>query len=68
MALSSSTPSRVSFDRQAGQMLRLLQSGQDHRLDDAVDILLRVLGEDRGRGPGLTHDAFQISNPLLTEA
>ena len=56
------------LNRQAGQILRLFQSSQDHRLDDAIDVLLRELGKDGGGGSGLTDQSFQVSNPFFTEA
>ena len=34
-------------------MLSLSESGEDHRFDNAIDVLLRVLGEDGGGGAGL---------------
>ena len=42
------------LNRQAGEMLSLVQSGQDHRLDDAINVLLGELGKDGGGGSGLT--------------
>ena len=56
------------LNRQAGQILRLLQSGQHHRFDNAIDVLLRVLRKDGGGGPGLTDQSFQVRNPFVTEA
>ncbi len=42
------------LNRQAGQILSLFQSRQDHRFDDAIDVLLGVLRKDGGGGSGLT--------------
>ena len=55
------------LNRQAGQILSLLQSGQHHRLDNAIDVLLRELGKDGGGGSGLTDQSFQVGNPFFTE-
>ena len=55
------------FDRQARQMLRLLQPGQHHRLDDAIDILLRELGEDSGSGSGLADETFEVCDAFRTD-
>ena len=46
----------------------MLQPGQDHRLHDAIDVLLRELGKDCGSGPGLTDESFQVGNPFFREA
>ena len=35
-------------------MLRLVQTRQDHRLDDAIDVFLGKLGKDSGGASGLT--------------
>src|ERR1022692_1618940 len=48
------------LDRQAGQILSLIESGQDHRLDDAIDVLLCVLRKDGGGSSGLTDERFQV--------
>ena len=53
------------LNRQASEVLSLFQPGQDHRLDDAIDVLLRVLGKDGGGGSGLTDQSFQVSNPFF---
>ena len=56
------------LNRQAGQILSLLQASQDHRLDNAINVLLGVLGKDGGGGSGLTDQSFQVGNPFFTEA
>ena len=56
------------LNRQAGEILSLLQPGQDHRLDDAIDVLLRELSKDCGSGSGLTDESFQVGNPFFREA
>ena len=61
-------PKFCFFNRQASEMLGLLQSGHDHRLDDPVDVLLRVLGENSSGVSGLTEQAIQIGGPLATQA
>ena len=55
------------FDRQSREILGLLQAGNDHRLDDAVDVLLRVLGKDGGSSSGLADQPFQVSDTLFAE-
>ena len=66
MALSSRTPIGL-FNRQSRQILRLLQPGQDHRLDDSVDFLLCELGKEGGSRFGLADQAFQVSDTLFAE-
>ena len=56
------------LDRETGQMLGLFHPGHDHRLDDAIDVLLCVLGKDGGSGSGLTDESFQVGGPLATQA
>ena len=56
------------LNRQTGEILGLLQSGQDHRFDNAIDVLLRELGEDSGGGSALADQPFEVSNALVTEA
>src|SRR5437879_5083006 len=56
------------FNGQAGEVLCLFQSGEDHRFDDAVDVLLIELGEDCSGGPGLMDQSVEISYAFRTEA
>ena len=56
------------LNRKSGEILRLFQSGQDHRFDNAIDVLLRVLRKDGSGGPGLADESFQVSNPFFIEA
>jgi hypothetical protein len=49
-------------------MLRVFQAGKDHRLHDAVDILLRELAENGSGGSGLTDQSFEVSDPFRTHA
>ena len=48
-------------------MLGLFQSSQDHRLDNAIDILLRELSEDGGGSLGLADQPFQVRNSFRIE-
>ena len=55
------------LNREAGEMLSLVQSRQHHRLDDAINIFLGELGEDGGGGSGLTDKFFQVCDPFFPE-
>ena len=48
-------------------MLRLFQPRQHHRLDNAIDVLLRELAEDSGGGSGLTDQPFEVSDAFRTQ-
>ena len=50
------------LDRQARQMLGLRHSGQHHRLDDAVDILLGEPAEGGGGRDGLGNQRIEIDD------
>ena len=56
------------FNRQASQILSLLQPGQDHRLDDPVNVLLCELGKNGGGSSGLAHQSFEVSDSPWIEA
>ena len=55
------------FDGEAGEVLRMFQSGQDHGLDDAVHVVLCVLRERSSGGPSLADQFLQVGNPSFTE-
>ena len=67
MALSSRTPELGFLNRQAGEILGLFQSGQDHRFDDAIDVLLSELRKERGGGFALPDQSFQVRNAVISE-
>jgi len=56
------------LNRQASEVLSLLKSGHNHRLNNVVDVLLRELGEDGGGGSGLADQPFEVGDPLLIQA
>src|SRR5579862_2118875 len=56
------------LDRQPCQVLRMLQTGDDHRLDDAIDVLLCVLGEDGCGASRLAEQTLQVSDTIFAEA
>ncbi len=45
----------------------MIKSREHHGFDDAVDILLRELGEHGGSGASLAHQAFEIGDALFRE-
>ena len=55
------------LDRQASQVLRLLQAGNHHRFHNAIDFLLRALGERGCRPLRLSYQAIQIGNSFFTQ-
>jgi hypothetical protein len=46
----------------------LFQPGQNHRFDNAVDVLLGELGKDSGGGSALPDQTFEIGNAIVAEA
>ena len=56
------------FHGETRQVLRLLEPGQDHRFDDAVDIFLGELRKHRGSNPGLTDQRFQVRDAFCARA
>jgi hypothetical protein len=48
--------------------LSLFQSSENHRLDNAIDVLLSELAEDCGSSSGLADQRLQVSNSFGTEA
>ena len=55
------------LDRQAREILGLCESGQDHRFDNAIDVLLGELRKEGGGGLALPHQSFQVRDAVVTE-
>ena len=43
----------------------LCESGQDHRFNDAIDVLLGELRKERGGGLALPHQSFQVRDAVV---
>ena len=56
------------LNREAGERLSLFEASQDHRLDDAINILLSKLSKNSSRSSGLIDQSLQICNPFVAEA
>jgi hypothetical protein len=46
----------------------MVQAGQDHRLNDGVNLRLRELREDGGGGLASPDQPFEVRNAVFTEA
>src|SRR5260370_26678915 len=56
------------LNRQAGEVLGLLESGEDNRFDNAIDVPLSKLREDGGGSFALADQPFEVSDAVFTEA